>query len=312
VQVGAESLEEPVRGRDHPVVASLALHHGQPPAGPSVTASSRPAGGSSGHAAPGWPAPAYHPRQVGTQPRHRRQAAGDRPRRQPRLPGRQPHHRPVTALISQEIEHIRRGHLHRVLPDHQEERLQVEGHRPQRVRPAPARHELQIPVHQPLTQPVTDLARPRHETHKTRKLLISTPSRHVTPEHRSDTDHPCIKRDRRDQRGVAICHALTVRDDQVPGFVAARGGRGDCPRCSAGARFGVLASPRQPLVLPASGRAGRRRRAGLWAPAPVVAANQSGGFGSALPAQRWPASRPDRGLRTVVCAEGTGATPKHQ
>ena len=64
---------------------------------------------------------------------------------------------------------IRRRDRHRVLPDHREERLQVKGHRPQRVRAAPARHELQIPVHQPVTQPVTDLARPRHETHKTRK-----------------------------------------------------------------------------------------------------------------------------------------------
>jgi transposase len=32
-----------------------------------------------------------------------------------------------------------------VLPGHHEERLQIEGHRPQRVRPAPARHELQVP-----------------------------------------------------------------------------------------------------------------------------------------------------------------------
>ena len=55
------------------------------------------------------------------------------------------------------------------IPGHREERLQVKGHRPQRVRPAPARHELQIPVHQPLTQPVTDLARPRHETRRTRE-----------------------------------------------------------------------------------------------------------------------------------------------
>ena len=31
MQVGAEGVEEPVRGRDHPVVAALALHHGQPP-----------------------------------------------------------------------------------------------------------------------------------------------------------------------------------------------------------------------------------------------------------------------------------------
>jgi hypothetical protein len=64
---------------------------------------------------------------------------------------------------------VRRCDLDRVLPDHREERLQVKGHRPQRVRPAPACHELQIPVHQPIAQPVTDLARPRHETRKTRE-----------------------------------------------------------------------------------------------------------------------------------------------
>jgi asparagine synthase (glutamine-hydrolysing) len=59
--------------------------------------------------------------------------------------------------------------------DHREERLQIEGHRPQRVRPAPARHELQIPVHQPLAQAIPDLARPRHEPHKTREAAhIST------------------------------------------------------------------------------------------------------------------------------------------
>jgi hypothetical protein len=48
-------------------------------------------------------------------------------------------------------------------------------HRPQRVRSAPARHELQIPVHQPVTQAVTHLARPRLEAHKTRKVGRSDP-----------------------------------------------------------------------------------------------------------------------------------------
>jgi hypothetical protein len=77
--------------------------------------------------------------------------------------------------MSQEIEHIRRGDLHRVLPGHREKRLQIEGHRPQRVRPAPAGHELQIPVHQPVAQAIPDLARPRHQTHKTREAAhIST------------------------------------------------------------------------------------------------------------------------------------------
>ena len=228
VQVLAERVEEPVRGRHHPVMAALALHHGQPPVsdlhvrkpqpqhlapaqpgqqhrqhhrpvpvraqradqpvgllrrqdprqGPRHphqrrhTRSHRPAL-AAGHQAPRHRVDLHRritPRdQVGIQARHRRQAAGDRPRRQPRLPVRQPHHRPVTPLMRQELEHIRRGDLHRVLPDHREERLQIEGHRPQRVRPAPARHELQIPVHQPLTQAIPDLARPRHETRKTRE-----------------------------------------------------------------------------------------------------------------------------------------------
>ncbi len=53
------------------------------------------------------------------------------------IPG-QPHHRPVTSLMSQKLEHIRRDDLDRVFRHHGEERLQVKGHRPQRVRPAPA------------------------------------------------------------------------------------------------------------------------------------------------------------------------------
>src|SRR6185369_7416241 len=68
--------------------------------------------------------------------------------------------------------------LQRILLGHCEEGLQVKGHRPQRVSPAPARHELQIPVQ----RLVTDLARTRYETRKTRELLISGPSKRVTQE----------------------------------------------------------------------------------------------------------------------------------
>ena len=82
--------------------------------------------------------------QVRIEPRHRRQPPGDRARRQARLAIRHPNHRPVAALMRQELEHVRRGHLDRVLVDDREERLQIERHRPQRVRPSPARHELQI------------------------------------------------------------------------------------------------------------------------------------------------------------------------
>jgi hypothetical protein len=31
MQIITERVEEPVRGRDHPVMTALALHHGQPP-----------------------------------------------------------------------------------------------------------------------------------------------------------------------------------------------------------------------------------------------------------------------------------------
>src|SRR6266496_2210949 len=50
-----------------------------------------------------------------------------------------------------------------------EERLQVKRHRPQRVRPRPARHELQITVHQPVAQRIPDLTGPRHGADKTRE-----------------------------------------------------------------------------------------------------------------------------------------------
>ena len=73
---------------------------------------------------------------------------------------------------------------------------------PQRVRPAPARHELQIPVHQRLAQPVTDQARPRGKRTRHGKLLISAPSQPVTAEYGSDTDHPCIKSYARMRAGV--------------------------------------------------------------------------------------------------------------
>ena len=65
----------------------------------------------------------------------------------------------------------------------------------QRIRPAPARHELQIPVHQPLAQPVTDLARPRHQTHNTREVTHSSnlPARSANSQERHGS-HPCIKR----------------------------------------------------------------------------------------------------------------------
>jgi hypothetical protein len=107
--------------------------------------------------------------QIGVKPGHRRQPPCDRPRRQPRLTVSQPHHAAVSPLVGQELEHVRRRDLHRVPGDHAEERLQVERHRPQRVRPRAPRHELQVTIHEPVTQGITDLAQPRRRPHHLRK-----------------------------------------------------------------------------------------------------------------------------------------------
>jgi hypothetical protein len=78
------------------------------------------------------------------------------------------------SLRRQEIEHICRGNRHRVIRDNGAERLQVKGHRPQRSGTGP--HEVQMPVHQAIAQPIPDwpdddMTRTRHG-----KLLISATS----------------------------------------------------------------------------------------------------------------------------------------
>ena len=74
------------------------------------------------------------------QRRHRRQPALDRPSRQPRLPVRQPDHPriPDRSLSSDELQHIRRRNLERVLGDDREEHLQIEPRRQHRVRTTPS------------------------------------------------------------------------------------------------------------------------------------------------------------------------------
>ena len=61
-----------------------------------------------------------------------------------RLPVGDADHGPVAALVRKEVEHVGRDHLDRVLVDDPKERLQIERYRPQRVRPSPASHELEI------------------------------------------------------------------------------------------------------------------------------------------------------------------------
>ena len=67
--------------------------------------------------------------QVAVQARHRSEPPLDRRRRQPRPPIGDPHHvlrpRPRPALRSDERQHVRRGHLRRLLADDLEEHLQI-------------------------------------------------------------------------------------------------------------------------------------------------------------------------------------------
>jgi hypothetical protein len=71
--------------------------------------------------------------------------------------------------MSEELEHVDRRHLYRRLVDDREERLQIMGDRPQRVRPAPPTNELEIATHERITQHITGLARSRHRPNKDRK-----------------------------------------------------------------------------------------------------------------------------------------------
>jgi hypothetical protein len=68
--------------------------------------------------------------------------------------------------MSEEVEHIHRSDLARILRDHREEHLQIERHRPQRVRPRPASDELQIPVNERITKPIPHLTRGSRRAHQ--------------------------------------------------------------------------------------------------------------------------------------------------
>jgi hypothetical protein len=106
---------------------------------------------------------------IGIQARHRRQPPRDRPRRQPRFAVGESDHRPITTLISQKLDYVSRCHRHRLLRHDREERLQIERHRPQRVRPSPPSHKLQIPIHQRITEPIPRLSRHSCQAHQIRK-----------------------------------------------------------------------------------------------------------------------------------------------
>jgi hypothetical protein len=71
--------------------------------------------------------------------------------------------------MSEELEHVRRPHLHRIPINDGEEHLQVERHRPHRVRSTPPSHELEIAVHKPITKRVPKLTGWRHGADETRE-----------------------------------------------------------------------------------------------------------------------------------------------
>ena len=90
--------------------------------------------------------------------------------------------------------------------------------------PPPARQPKRHHHHRPLTH---QRRAPRRTDHQPPRRTRRSPL----------TGHRSIVR--RDQRGAAICLALTVRDDQGPGLVAAEEIRDGCPRAPSRARFSV-------------------------------------------------------------------------
>jgi hypothetical protein len=72
--------------------------------------------------------------------------------RQTRLTVADPHHGPVAPLVGDEVEDVGGGDLNRLLVDDGEERLQIVGDRPHRVRPRPPGHERQVRVDDRIAQ----------------------------------------------------------------------------------------------------------------------------------------------------------------
>ncbi len=85
--------------------------------------------------------------QIAIEARHRSEASLDGRGREPRLTVGDPHHvlgaRSGLALRRHEAQDVSRGHVGGFLADHPEEDAQVVGIGPHRVRPRPARGELQ-------------------------------------------------------------------------------------------------------------------------------------------------------------------------
>jgi hypothetical protein len=79
--------------------------------------------------------------------------------------------------VNGDLDHAQAARLHQLrthpldVVDDAEEHLQVERHRSHRVRPTPPRDELEIAIHERLTQRVAKPTRPRHRPDQTRELV---------------------------------------------------------------------------------------------------------------------------------------------
>ena len=113
-------------------------------------------------------------------------------------------HRAVAALMGQELEHVHRPRrLTGASSTTAEEHLQIERHRPQRVRPTPPRDELEIGVHERITQrvarphPTATQTGPDTETGSSPNAPSTLRTRRGCPQ-----DHPCIRRSRTRRPGI--------------------------------------------------------------------------------------------------------------
>ena len=107
--------------------------------------------------------------QIRVEARHRRQPSRDRPGGKSRLAVTHPDHPAIAPLMGQELEDVGRHHLDRLLVDHAEERLEVEGDCPQAVGPQASGHELQIAVQDRMAKEITVLTGRRRGADKARE-----------------------------------------------------------------------------------------------------------------------------------------------
>jgi hypothetical protein len=77
----------------------------------------------------------------------------------------------LAALVSNEVEDVRRSDVDRILVDDREERLQIMGDGPQRVRSAPASNERQVGIDERLTQREAGLPTRGRSSDQTRELV---------------------------------------------------------------------------------------------------------------------------------------------